>query len=68
MSQSNLKHLETIRENLDKTNALSEEEKSDSFKRIEEWYAEDKAWGTLIEKLSEVSPNVKAFLAELGLI
>jgi hypothetical protein len=68
MSQSNLKHLETIKENIDKTDALSQEEKSDSFKRIEAWYAEDKAWESLMVELSEISPKVKAVLAELGLI
>jgi len=44
MSKSNLKHLESIKENIDKTDTLSHEEKSDSMKRIEEWYAEDQAW------------------------
>jgi hypothetical protein len=68
MSKSNMKHLETIKENLDKTDTLSQEEKSDSFKRIEEWYAEDKAWEALMVELSNISPKVKAFLAELGLI
>ena len=68
MSKSNLKHLEIIKENIDKTDALSQEEKSDSFKRIEAWYAEDKAWESLMVELSEISPKVKAVLAELGLI
>jgi len=68
MSNSNLKHLETIKENIDKTDALSQEEKSDSFKRIEEWYAEDKAWESLMAELSEISPKVKTVLADLGLI
>ncbi len=68
MSKSNLKHLETVKANIDKTDALSQEEKSDSFKRIEEWYAEDKAWESLMVELSEISPKVKAFLADLGLI
>ncbi len=68
MSKSNLKHLETIKENIDKTDALSQEEKSDSFKRIEAWYAEEKAWESLMAELSEISPKVKVFLAELGLI
>jgi hypothetical protein len=54
MSKSNLKHLETIKENIDKTDALSQEEKSDSFKRIEAWYAEDKAWESLMVELSEI--------------
>ena len=68
MSKSNLKHLETIKENIDKTDALSQEEKSDSFKRIEAWYNEDKAWESLMVELSEISPKVKTVLADLGLI
>jgi hypothetical protein len=68
MSQSNLKHLERIKENIDKSNELTEEEKSSSFKHIEEWYAEDKAWGTFINELAQISPKIEAILAELGLI
>jgi len=68
MSQSNLKHLERIKENIDKSNELTEEEKSSSFKHIEEWYAEDKAWGTFINELAQISPRIEAILAELGLI
>jgi len=68
MSQSNLKHLETIKENIDKSAALSQEEKSNSMKHIEGWYAEDKAWESLMAELSELSPKVKNILAELGLI
>jgi flagellar biosynthesis regulator FlaF len=68
MSKSNLKHLETIKENIDKSDALSQDEKSDSMKRIEAWYAEDKAWEALMAELSELSPKVKSILAELGLI
>jgi len=68
MSQSNLKHLEKIKENIDKSNELTEEEKSNSFKHIEEWYAEDKAWGTFINELAQISPKIEAILAELGLV
>jgi len=68
MSKSNLKHLETIKENIDKSGALSQEEKSDSMKRIEEWYAEDQAWEALMVELSEISPKVKTVLADLGLL
>ena len=68
MSDTNLKHLEKIKENIDKSNALTEEEKSDSMKRIEEWYREDMAWGTFMKELSNISPTIKALLAELGLI
>jgi len=68
MSKSNLKHLETIKENIDKSGALSQDEKSDSMKRIEEWYAEDQAWDALMVELSEISPKVKTVLADLGLL
>jgi len=68
MSTSNLKHLERIKENIDKSHDLSEEEKSNSMKHIEEWYAEDKAWGTFLNELAEISPKIKTILADLGLI
>ena len=68
MSKSNQSHLEKIKDTIDRSNDLSEEEKSDSVKRIEEWYREDKAWGTFIEELSEISPKIKVLLAELGLL
>jgi DNA phosphorothioation-dependent restriction protein DptG len=68
MSQSNLKHLEKIKEGINQHPELSEDEKSNSIKHIEEWYREDQAWGTFIEKLSETSPKIKTLLAELGLL
>jgi hypothetical protein len=68
MSQSNLKHLEKIKDTIGQSQELSKEEKSNSMKHIEEWYQEDQAWGTFIEQLSEISPKIKVLLAELGLI
>jgi len=68
MSQSNLNHLERIKEGIKQHPELSEDEKSNSIKHIEEWYREDQAWGTFIEQLSELSPKIKALLAELGLL
>ncbi|HSR73879.1 MAG TPA: hypothetical protein VLL31_03475 [Sulfurovum sp.] len=68
MSDTNLKHLEKIKDTIDKSDTLTEEEKSDSMKRIEEWYREDMAWGTFMKELSEISPTIKALLAELGLL
>ncbi|MBT8349018.1 MAG: hypothetical protein HKP62_06210 [Sulfurovum sp.] len=68
MSGSNLKHLEKIKDSIDRSETLTEEEKTDSVKRIEEWYREDMASGTFIQELSELSPTIKALLAELGLL
>jgi len=59
--------LEKIKEAIGKAD-LSEEEKSNAWKHIEEWYAEDKAFGTLYEKLAEISPKIEALMEELGLI
>jgi hypothetical protein len=60
-------HLQRIKEAIANSN-LSEEEKSNAWKHIEEWYAEDQAFGTLYEKLAEISPKIEALLEELGLI
>ena len=68
MSQSNQKHLEKIKDTIDKSGDLTEEEKSNSVKHIEEWYREDQAWGTFIQELSEISPKIKVLLGELGLL
>jgi hypothetical protein len=67
MGNKRIEHLEQIKEHIAKA-GLSEEEKNSSFKHIEEWYAEDKAFGTLYAKLAEISPRVEALLNELGLI
>ena len=67
MSNKKTEELEKIRNHIEMS-SLSEEEKSNSFKHIEEWYAEDKAFGTLYEKLAEISPAVEGLLAELGLV
>lgn len=62
-----IEHLERIKDAI-KNAELSEEEKSNSFKHIQEWYEEDKAFGTLYEKLAEISPKIESILIELGLI
>ncbi|WP_457606729.1 hypothetical protein [Nitratifractor sp.] len=67
MSNKRVEHLQRIKDAIDKAD-LSEEEKSNAWRHIEEWYAEDKAFGTLYEKLAEISPKIEALLEELGLI
>ena len=67
----NHKKLEQIKEAIANSN-LSEEEKSQAFKLIEEWYIEDKAMDMLFkelgEKLSQISAKLTPILKELGLI
>jgi len=68
MSTSNNKHLEKINDAIHNTNTLNNEEKSSSFKLIEEWIQEDKSFGTLYEKLMEISLEFEPIFIELGLI
>ena len=60
-------HLERIKDAVVHSKELSEEQKSETIKRIEEWVTEDKAFGTLLEELLELSEYFEVLLAELGL-
>ncbi len=62
------KKLEKIKESIGSSNKLTEEQKSSSFKIIEEWLREDKASGILYKKLVEISKDIEPILIELGLI
>ena len=68
MSRSNMTHLEKIKETIIEDKLLSEEEKSSSFKKIEEWIAEDKGMELLYQDLSNISSRIRPLLAELGLV
>ncbi|WP_345976025.1 hypothetical protein [Sulfurimonas sp. HSL3-7] len=61
-------HLEKIKEAVVHSDILSEDEKSQTIKHIEEWILEDKAEGTLYQELIELTNGIKPLLAELGLI
>jgi len=63
---SHKQHLEKIK-NAVKMAPLSEDEKSESMKRIEEWVIEDKAFGTFKNELLEISEYFEVLFAELGL-
>ncbi|QOP43296.1 hypothetical protein FJR45_04775 [Sulfurimonas sediminis] len=60
-------HLEKIKDAVVKSDKLDESQKSDSVKRIEEWIEEDKAFGTLMEELLNISEYFEVLFAELGL-
>jgi hypothetical protein len=66
-SHKNKEHLEKIKDAVLNAKELSPEQKSDTIKRIEEWVVEDKAFGTLLEELLEVSEYFETLFAELGL-
>jgi len=66
-SHKHKEHLEKIKDAVVNAKELSDNQKSDSVKRIEEWVMEDKAFGTLEEELLEISEYFETLFAELGL-
>ena len=67
-SHKHHEHIQRIKNEVEKSPILSEAEKSQTVKHLEEWIAEDKAEGILYEELLEISQGIKPILAELGLI
>jgi hypothetical protein len=67
MSNKDIKRFQEIRNHIDALE-LSEEEKTNSYKHIEEWYAQDKAFGTIYQELAAISPKIEALFQEMGLI
>ena len=59
--------IESIKEAIDKSLSLSEEEKSESMKRVEEWILEDRAFGTLEQELVKISIFFEELFSELGI-
>jgi hypothetical protein len=66
-SHKNHDKLETIKDAIDKSSGLSENEKSQSVQTIEEWILEDKAFGTLEQELMKISDYFGELFRELGL-
>jgi hypothetical protein len=66
-SHKHKEHLEKIKDAVMNAKDLDASQKSDTMKRIEEWQLEDKAFGTLLEELLEVSEYFETLFAELGL-
>ena len=60
--------LEQIKTAILKHDKLSEEEKRNAIAHVEEWYAEDKGFGTLIETLTQKFATLEPIFAEMGLI
>jgi hypothetical protein len=64
---SSKKHIVNIKNKIKTTSKLSDAQKSDSMKRIEEWAMEDRAFGILQEELVKVSVFFEEIFSELGI-
>ncbi len=59
---------EKLKEGIQKTNKLTEEEKTNTIKKIEEWIKEDRAFGLIYDELAEYNIAFKEIFKELGLV
>ena len=60
--------LKILKERVKEHKNLSEEEKSNTIKKIDEWLIEDKAEGIFINELIDISKKIVPILEEIGLI
>lgn len=60
--------VEEIKEAIYQSDKLSSEEKSQSVQHIEEWIAEDKAFGIIYNQLLEINTVFEEIFKELGLV
>lgn len=67
MSLKKHENLEKIKNAIKESEHLSEDEKTQSVKHLEEWVVEDKAEGLLYEELIEIASGIKEIFSELGI-
>ncbi len=66
-SHKHHEHLQKIKDHIENSDILDENEKSDGVKKVEEWIAEDKGFGLLYDELVKLSAKFEPILQELGL-
>jgi hypothetical protein len=59
---------EKLKDAIVQSGTLTEDEKTQSVKHIEEWITEDRAFGLIYDELIEVSEAFKEIFKELGLV
>lgn len=67
-SHKHHEHLSKIKDAVTNSQELSEDEKTNTIKHIDEWLLEDKAEGTFLEELTELASGIRPILVELGLL
>ncbi len=58
--------LQQIKDAINNSNELSEEEKSEAIRLIEEWYAEDRGFEQLVADMEALEAKIADFLRRLG--
>ena len=60
--------LKQVKEHIKNHKSMSEEEKSNTLRKIDEWLLEDKADGTIVAELTQISKKIIPILEEIGLL
>ncbi len=63
-----MKRYEQLKDAIGQSPDLTDDEKTQSVKHIDEWITEDKAFGLIYDELVEVSEVFKEIFKELGLV
>ncbi len=67
-SHKHHEHLQKIKDAVTNSKELSEDEKTDTIKRIDEWLLEDKAEGIFVDELIKIASGIRPILTELGFL
>lgn len=59
---------ENLKSAIEKSDKLTEDEKTQSVQHVEEWVTEDRAFGLIYDELIEVNEAFKEIFKELGLV
>ena len=63
-----MQRYEQLKDAIHQSDELNGHEKTQSVQHIEEWIAEDKAFGLIYEELLEINSAFKEIFQDLGLI
>ncbi len=62
------KHIEDIKNAVEKSQKITEDDKNLMYRRLEEWYLEDEAMSIIPDLLAEISIEIRPILKEIGLL
>jgi hypothetical protein len=63
-----MKKYEKLKDAIGQSENLTDDEKTQSVKHIEDWITEDRAFGLIYDELVEVNEAFKEIFKELGLV
>ncbi len=68
MPDKQQKHFEKIKDAVQNSSKITENEKNLMYEKLEEWIHEDEAMQIIPKKLAEISIEIRPILKEIGLL